>query len=68
MKIEISSFSKNLDMESFLDWVYEVDKFLDMAYVPRRSISSSWHTSSREEESYGGTNYKSQGEATVMTR
>ena len=32
MKIEISSFSGNLDIES-LDRVYEVDKFFDMAYV-----------------------------------
>ena len=35
MKIEILSFSGNLDTESFLDWVvYEVEKFFDMAYVP----------------------------------
>ena len=33
MKIEISSFSENLDIESFLDWVYEVKKFFDMTYV-----------------------------------
>ena len=32
MKIEISSF--NLDIESFLDWVYEVEKFFNIAYVP----------------------------------
>jgi len=32
MKIEISSFSGNLDVE-FLDWVYEVEKFFYMAYV-----------------------------------
>ena len=30
MKIEISSFSENLDIESFLDWVYEVELFSDM--------------------------------------
>jgi len=24
MKIEIPSFSENLDIESFLDWVYEI--------------------------------------------
>ena len=61
MKIEISSFSGNLDIES-LDWVYEVEKFFDMAYVPRRNMSSSWHIRSRKEEPHGGTNYKSQGD------
>jgi len=34
MKIKISSFSWNLDIESFLDWVYKVEKFFDMTYVP----------------------------------
>jgi len=29
-KIDIPSFSENLDIESFLDWIYEVDKFVDM--------------------------------------
>ena len=33
MKVEISSFSENLDIESFLDLVYEVEKFFDIAYV-----------------------------------
>ena len=32
MKVEISSFSENFDIESFLNWIYEV-KFFDMAYV-----------------------------------
>ena len=32
MKVKISSFSENLDIESFLDLVYEVEKFFDMAY------------------------------------
>ena len=34
MKVEISSFIRNLNIESFLDWVYEVEKFFDMTYVP----------------------------------
>jgi len=34
MKIEISSFSGNLDIESFLDWVYEVEKFFGITYIP----------------------------------
>jgi len=33
MKIDILSFSRNLDIKSFLDWIYEVDKFFDMAYI-----------------------------------
>jgi len=41
MKIEIPSFNENLDIKSFLDWIYEVEKFLDMAYVPKKSMSSS---------------------------
>jgi len=28
------SFSGNLDIES-LDWIYEVEKFFDMTYVPK---------------------------------
>jgi len=34
MKVEIPSFSGNHDIESFLDWIYEVDKLFDMTYVP----------------------------------
>ena len=34
MKIEIPSFSGKLDIQSFLDWVYEVEKFFDMTCVP----------------------------------
>ena len=49
MKIEIPSFSGDLHIEFFLGWVYEVERFFDMATSPRRNMSSSWHTSSREE-------------------
>ena len=34
MKIKILSFSGNLNIKSFLDWIYEVEKFLDMTYIP----------------------------------
>jgi len=34
MKLDIPTFSENLDIESFLNWIYKVDKFFDMAYVP----------------------------------
>ena len=33
MKVDIPSFSENLDIQSFLNWIYEVDKFFYMAYV-----------------------------------
>ena len=33
MKVDMPSFSRNLDIESFLDWIYEVNKLFDMAYV-----------------------------------
>ena len=33
IKIEILPFSENLDTESFLNWVYKVEKFFDMAYI-----------------------------------
>jgi len=33
MKIEIPSFSGNINIESFLDWIYKVEKFFIMAYV-----------------------------------
>ena len=36
MKIEIPSFSQNLDIKFFLDLVYKVEKFFDMAYVPKK--------------------------------
>jgi len=34
MKVEMLSFSGNLDSESFVDWVYKVEKFFNMAFVP----------------------------------
>jgi len=33
MKVGIPSFNRNLDIESFLDWIYKVDKLFDMTYV-----------------------------------
>ena len=36
MKIEIPFFIGNLDIESFLYWVYEVEKFFDMDYIPEK--------------------------------
>ena len=40
MKVDIPSFSENLDIKSFLNWIYEEDKFFDMAYVPWRNKSN----------------------------
>jgi len=36
MKVDIPSFNENFNIESFLDWIYEVDKFFDMTYVPMK--------------------------------
>ena len=36
MKVEVFSFSGNLDIESFLNLIYEVDKLLDMTYIPMK--------------------------------
>ena len=33
MKVEFFSFSGNLDIEPFLDWVYKIEKSFDMVYV-----------------------------------
>ena len=38
MNIEIPSFNRNLDIKSFLEWVYKVEKFFDMATFPRKSM------------------------------
>ncbi|GJZ85797.1 hypothetical protein Tco_0651136, partial [Tanacetum coccineum] len=34
VKVEISNFLRNLDLEVTLDWLYEVDKFFDIMYFP----------------------------------
>ena len=65
MKIEISSFSGNLDIESSLNWSMKWRSSLTWFTPPRISMSSSWHTGSREEQPHGGTNYKSRGDAKV---
>ena len=33
IKVKIPSFSENLNIKSFLDWFYKVEKFFDMAYI-----------------------------------
>ena len=60
-KIEISCFSGNLDIES-LNWVYKVEKFFDMTYVPEENHIKSWLTNSREGQPQDGINCKSQGD------
>ena len=37
MKIEIPSFSGKLNIESFLDWVNEVEKFFNMTYISKET-------------------------------
>jgi len=49
MKVDIPSFIGNLDIKFFLDWIDEVDKFFDMAYVLMEKQIKLWRTNSREE-------------------
>ena len=56
MKDDIPSFSRNLNIESFLNWIYEVDKFFDIAYIPMEKQVKFWQTSSRAEQPHGGIN------------
>ena len=39
MKIDIPSFSGNIDIESFLDWVYEAEKFFDITSIPEEKYA-----------------------------
>jgi len=59
MKVDIPSFSKNLYIESFLDWIYEVYTFFDMAYVPMEKQVKLWWTISSVEQPHGEINCKS---------
>ena len=59
MKVGIPSFSRNLDMGSVLNWIYEVDKFFNMAYVPMEKQVKFVDTNSKEEQPHGKINCKS---------
>ena len=43
MKVDIPSFSGYLDIKSFMDWIYEVDKFLTWLIFSWRNKSNLWH-------------------------
>ena len=51
MKVDIPSFGENLDIESFLNWIYEVDKFFDMTYVLHGEISQICSVQAQERRS-----------------
>jgi len=68
MKIEIPSFSGNLDIKSFLDWVYEVEKFFDMAYILEDKHVKFVANKLKEGATAWWTNYKSQGGTRQATR
>ena len=59
MNFEIPSFSVNLDIESFLDWLYEV-KFFDMAYIPKEKHVNFVAYKFKEGATVSRTNYKLQ--------
>jgi len=65
IKIEMSSFSGNLDIESFLDWVNEVEKFFDMTYTTKEKYVKFVAYKLKGGAPHGGTNYKSQRDAKV---
>ena len=59
MKVDIPSFSENLDIKSFMVWICEVDKFFDMTYIPIEKQVKFVHANSMEEQPHDGINYKS---------
>ena len=61
MKNKTPSFSENLEIKLFLDWVYKVMKFFDMTYVPEKKHvkfaayklkegAATWWTSCKSQE------------------
>ena len=67
MKTRFLLFSGNFDIESFLDWVYEVEKFFDIAYVSKEKQVKFMAYKPKEERPHGGTSRKSQGDAKANT-